>query len=212
MTDVLASPVDVDRVRSWERLGRSPGRMFSGAVALTVLATWGAASWPGFWLPLLLPLKVAWLALGVLWLTRLGIASSVGAWRDSRWLAAPAIVLVGAVALGTGMPLILRVALTSKSLTHSVQAQYALSDSGTVRHQCAHGLCHDAYLPRGTANVDRSLDDPGIYLNVHDSVTAQALVWHPRGRPTYVPCGISGFVHVYGPWYVAETAHVVCFD
>jgi hypothetical protein len=212
VTEVLASPVDVDHVGPWERLARAPGFTFVGAVVVAVLATWGAASWPGFWLPLRLPLEIAWLSLGVLWLARLGVAISIGGWRDPRWLGAPGVVLVGALVVASGLPLAVRVGLTSKSLTHAVQAQQTLSDAGSLRHQCAHGLCLDAHLPRGAAGIARLPDDLGIYLNARNSVTAQALVWHPGGKPRYLPCGISGFDHVYGPWYVAKTAHVACFD
>jgi hypothetical protein len=65
-------------------------------------------------------------------------------------------------------------------------------------------------VPRGAGGAAAASGDLGIYLNVRNSVTASALVWHPGGEPTYRPCGIAGFDHVYGPWYVARTAHVVC--
>jgi hypothetical protein len=210
MADVLSSRVDVEQVRAWQRHGRAPGAAFLGAVVSTVLATWAAASWPGFWLPLLLPLKVAWLALAVVWLARLGVAIPSGAWRDFRWLGAPAAVLFGGVVLVAGLPLIARVALTSDALNREIRAQRAVSDSGHLRHQCAHGRCFDTYVPRG-AGSPSDADGLGIYVNVRNSVTASALVWHPDGEPTYRPCGISGFEHVFGPWYVAKTAHVDCF-
>ena len=102
MTDVLTSRVDVEQVRLWERLGRPPGVTFHAAVVIAVLATWGAASWPGFWLPLLLPLEAAWLARGSL--AGAPRPCDLLAWRDFRWLGAPAIVLVGAVASSPGCP------------------------------------------------------------------------------------------------------------
>ena len=210
MTEVLASPVDVDHVGAWERPGRAPGPLFLGASVTAVLVTCGAASWPGFWLPLLVPLGVTWLVLIAVWLGRLALAIAGGRWRDPRWLGVPAIVLAGALVIGSGLPLISRVALTSRSMSHAVAAQRSLSDAGRLRHQCAHGLCLDTYVPRSPGSGDGSAADLGIYLNVRNSVRAQAVVWHPGDKPTYLPCGISGFEHIYGPWYLALTSHQIC--
>jgi hypothetical protein len=211
MTDVLTSPVDVDRVGALERFGRAPGVVFLGAAVIAVLATWGAASWPGWWLPMLLPLEAAWLVLTALWLLRLAAAAASGRpWRDLRWLLTPAIVLVGALVAASGLPLVVRVTWTSHSLTRLAQAQDAFTDAGSLRHQCAHGLCLDSYVPHGAGGTAGTSKGLGVYLNVRNSVRAQALVWHPGGKPTYVPCGISGFDHVYGPWYLALTSHQIC--
>jgi hypothetical protein len=212
VTDVIASPVDVDHhFGAWRRLALAPGGFFLGSVVVTVLATWGAASWPGWWLPMQLPLEAAWLVLTAVWLLRLAAAAAEGgAWRDPRWFQAPAIVLMGALVAASGLPLVARVAWTSHSLTRVVHDQDSFTDAGRLRHQCAHGLCLDTYTPRATGSGPGSSADLGIYLNVRNSVRAQALVWHPGGKPTYVPCGISGFDHVYGPWYVALTAHQIC--
>src|SRR3954453_14143433 len=210
MTDVLASPVDVDRVGSWERLARAPGPLFLSASVAAVLVTWGAASWPGFWLPLALPLEITWLALIGAWLGRLALAPLGGRWQAPRWLSAPAIALAGVLVVLSGLPLMTRLAVTSGSLSHDVGAERALSDSGRLRHQCAHGRCLDTYVQQRQGSSDRSVADLGIYLNVRNSVRAQALVWHPGGKPAYVPCGIRGFEHVYGPWYLALTSHQFC--
>jgi hypothetical protein len=45
------------------------------------------------------------------------------------------------------------------------------------------------------------------------SARVESLVYHPGGPPTYRPCGVSGFDHVYGAWYVTKRPRhgPICF-
>jgi hypothetical protein len=207
--EVIASSSDDDR-GPLDRFAAAPGWAFTAAVAALVLATWVAASWPGWWLPLVTPLILGWPTLGLIWIVRLALSARAATWRTPRWLVSPIVVAVGAAVVVAGLPLMLRIRLSEPALSMVARQDIRFDSGWGSKHECHRLFCFEGFSPSYPTNLLPAPPDTGVYFGVHNSARTDALVWHPGGPPSYLPCTVSRFQHVYGPWYVAVAARRSC--